>query len=136
MVRTKNDSTPSKKTPSKALPKPSAVTPLKTAPARKPVFEKRRFKPGMRALKEIRQFQKGSELLLRKLPFARLVREICEYATSLTLRFQPAALEALQEAAEAYLIALMESANLCAIHAKRVTIMPKDIQLARRLQFV
>lgn len=50
------------------------------------------------------------------------------------LRFQSAAIGALQEAAEAYLVGLFEDTNLCAIHAKRVTIMPKDIQLARRIR--
>ncbi len=50
------------------------------------------------------------------------------------LRFQGAAILALQEAAEAYLVGLFEDSNLCAIHAKRVTIMPRDIQLARRIR--
>jgi histone H3 len=50
------------------------------------------------------------------------------------VRFQSVALLALQEATEAYLVGLFEDTNLCAIHAKRVTIMPKDIQLARRIR--
>ena len=93
----------------------------------------KKFRPGIAALKEIRHFQKGSSLLIRKLPFQRLVREIAnDFKTN--LRFQQAAIEALQEAAEAYLVGLFEDSNLCAIHAKRVTIMPKDIQLARRIR--
>lgn len=85
------------------------------------------------ALREIRKYQKSTELLIRKLPFARLVREIAqEFKTD--LRFEKNALLALQEAAEAYLVGVFEDANLCAIHAKRVTIMPKDIQLARRIR--
>ncbi len=92
-----------------------------------------RYRPGTVALKEIRHYQKTTNLLLRKLPFQRLVREVTtEYKTD--LRFQATALQALQEAAEAYLTGLFEDTNLCAIHARRVTIMPKDIQLARRLR--
>ena len=92
-----------------------------------------RHKPGMRALKEIRKYQKSSELLIRKLPFQRLVREIAQnFGTN--LRFQSTAILALQEAAEAYLIGMLEDTNLCAIHAKRVTIMQRDFALARRIR--
>ena len=88
---------------------------------------------GTAAVKDIRHFQKTSALLIRKLPFQRLVREITQdYKTD--LRFQSAAILCLQEAAEAYLVRLFDDANLCAIHARRVTIMPKDIQLARRIR--
>ncbi|EEE65134.1 hypothetical protein OsJ_20207 [Oryza sativa Japonica Group] len=77
--------------------------------------------------------RRATELLIRKLPFQRLVREIAQdFKTD--LRFQSSAVAALQEAAEAYLVGLFEDTNLCAIHAKRVTIMPKDIQLARRIR--
>ncbi|ODV89644.1 hypothetical protein CANCADRAFT_11763, partial [Tortispora caseinolytica NRRL Y-17796] len=98
-----------------------------------------RYKPGVKALREIRAYQKSTDLLLRKLPFARVVREIAQRWSSLKpnggeLRFQSMALLALQEATEAYLIHLFEDANLCALHAKRVTIMQKDIQLARRIR--
>ncbi|KAK6030391.1 core histone H2A/H2B/H3/H4 [Ostertagia ostertagi] len=80
-----------------------------------------------------RQPEKSTELLIRKLPFQRLVREIAQdFKTD--LRFQSSAVMALQEASEAYLVGLFEDTNLCAIHAKRVTIMPKDIQLARRIR--
>ena len=92
-----------------------------------------RYRPGTVALREIRRYQKSTELLIRKLPFQRLVREIAQdFKTD--LRFQSSAIMALQEAAEAYLVGLFEDTNLCAIHAKRVTIMPKDVQLARRIR--
>ena len=99
-----------------------------------------RFRPGTVALKEIRRYQKSTELLIRKLPFQRLVREISGNHKVITsplcgkVRFQSLAIKALQEASEAYLVGLFEDTNLCAIHAKRVTIMPKDIQLARRIR--
>ena len=93
----------------------------------------RRYRPGTVALREIRRYQKSTELLIRKLPFQRLVREIAQdFKTD--LRFQGSAVLALQESAEAYLVGLFEDTNLAAIHAKRVTIMPKDIQLARRIR--
>ena len=92
-----------------------------------------RYRPGTVALREIRRYQKSTELLIRKLPYQRLVREIAQdFKTD--LRFQSAAIMALQEASEAYIVGLFEDTNLCAIHAKRVTIMPKDIQLARRIR--
>lgn len=110
-----------------------------------PVVKKRRNRPGTVALREIRHFQKGTDLLMAKLPFARLVKEIAmEYTSGAHLfgaqtgadphRFQSTAILALQEATEAYLVALFTDANLLAIHAKRVTIMRKDIQLARRIR--
>lgn len=92
-----------------------------------------RYRPGTVALREIRKFQKSTDLLIRKLPFQRVVREIASGFKS-DLRFQSQAVLALQEAAEAYLVGLFEDTNLCAIHAKRVTIMPKDMQLARRIR--
>ena len=92
-----------------------------------------RYRPGTVALHEIRKYQKSTELLIRKLPFQRLVREIArDFGTD--LRFQSSAILALQEASEAYLAGLFEDTNLCAIHAKRVTIMPKDMHLARRIR--
>jgi histone H3 len=92
-----------------------------------------RYRPGTVALREIRRYQKSTDLLIRKLPFQRLVREIAQDFKS-DLRFQSSAILALQEASEAYLVGIFEDTNLCAIHAKRVTIMPKDIQLARRIR--
>ena len=95
--------------------------------------KKHRFRPGTVALREIRRYQKTTDLLIRKLPFQRLVREIAQDFRS-GLRFQASAVAALQEAAEAYLTGLFEDTNLCAIHAKRVTITAKDMQLARRIR--
>jgi histone H3 len=95
--------------------------------------KKKRYRPGTVALREIRKYQRSTDLLIRKLPFQRLVREIAQEFMP-DLRFQSAAILALQEASEAYLVSLFEDTNLCAIHAKRVTIMPKDMQLARRLR--
>ena len=92
-----------------------------------------RYRAGTVALQDIRHFQKTSALLIRKLPFQRLVREIAQdFKTDLW--FQSAAILCLQEAAEAYLVRLFDDANLCAIHARQVTIMPKDILLARRIR--
>ena len=97
-----------------------------------------RYRPGTVALREIRKYQKSTNLLIRKAPFQRLVREIAQEFDSNywkdSPRFQSTAVLALQEASEAYLVGMFEDANLCAIHAKRVTLMPKDIQLARRIR--
>ncbi len=92
-----------------------------------------RYHPGTVALREIRRYQKSTDLLMRKLPFARVVREVAQDFKD-NVRFKATAIMALQEASEAYLISLFEDANLCAIHAKRVTIMPKDLELAQRLR--
>lgn len=92
-----------------------------------------RFRPGTVALREIRRYQKGTDLLLRKLPFQRLVREIAVSGKE-GLRFQASAVLAMQEATEAHMVNLFADTCLCAIHGRRVTIMPKDVQLARRLR--
>ena len=102
---------------------------LNTGGVKKPM----RYKPGTVALREIRRYQKTTELLIRKLPFSRLVREVAQDFNT-DLRFQRNAIGALQEAAEIFLISLLEDTNLCAIHARRVTIFPKDMQLARKLR--
>ncbi|CAB9517037.1 Histone H3 [Seminavis robusta] len=107
----------------------------------------RSYRPDTVALKEIRKYQGSTDLLLRKAPLQRLVREIVQdigdgdrdsngqmKAKYLDLWYQSKAMLALQEAGESYLVGLFEDANLCAIHAKRVTIMPKDIQLSRRIR--
>ncbi|KAK9808472.1 hypothetical protein WJX73_009888 [Symbiochloris irregularis] len=95
---------------------------------------KKRHKPGVMALREIKKIQKHTDLLMRRAPFQRLVREITYNLTGdAGMRWQLKGVEALQEAAEACLISLMEDAQHCAIHGKRITIMPKDIMLARRL---
>ena len=91
-----------------------------------------RYWPGTVALREIRRYQKSTELLIRKLPFQHLVRKILQ-GYGVGYRVTPAMMMALQEAAEAYLVQLLEDSNLCAIHAKHITIQPKDIQLARRI---
>ncbi|PGH17232.1 histone H3-like centromeric protein cnp1 [Polytolypa hystricis UAMH7299] len=117
------------------LSRTSGVQPGDPVPVRR-----HRYRPGTVALKEIRRYQKSWDLLLLKLPFARLVREIAvsllPASVGQELRWQSQAIQALQEAAEAYLVHLFEDTNLCAIHAKRVTIMQKDIQLARRIRGV
>ncbi|KAG6898297.1 histone H3 [Termitomyces sp. T32_za158] len=92
-----------------------------------------RFRPGTVALREIRRYQKSTELLIPKLAFQRLVREVAQDFRD-NLRFQTSAVSALQEAAEAYLVDLFKDINLAAIHARRVTIMPRDVALARRLR--
>lgn len=91
-----------------------------------------RYRPGTVALREIKRYQKSTDLLIRKLPFQRLVREIAQDFKN-DLRFQGNAILALQEAAEMHLVEIFENTQLCAVHAKRITIMPKDIQLARRV---
>jgi len=91
-----------------------------------------RYHPGTVALREIRKYQKSTTLLIRRLPFQRYVREVAQdYKTD--LRFQASAILALQEATEAYMVKLFEQSNLCAIHAKRVTIQPKDMQLSLQI---
>ena len=85
------------------------------------------------ALREISRYQKSTELLIKKRPFQRLVREVAE-SFSPSIRFQAAAIEALQEASEAYLVGLFEDTNLCAINANRVTIMPRDLKLSCRIR--
>ncbi|WOL10000.1 histone H3.3-like [Canna indica] len=132
MARTKQ--TARKSTGGKA-PRKQLATKVarKTLPRAGGVKRPHRFRPGTVALREIRKYQKSTDLLIRKLPFQRLVREIAQNF-KIDLRFQSHAVLALQEAAEAYLVGLFEDVNLCAIHAKRVTIMPKDVQLARRIR--
>jgi histone H3 len=133
MARTKQ--TARKSTGGKAPRKQLAVKAArKSAPVVGGVRKPHRFRPGTVALREIKKYQKNTELLIRKLPFQRLVREIASDFNRPDLRFQSSAVLALQEASESYLVGLMEDSNLCAIHAKRVTIMPKDMQLARRIR--
>ncbi|KAF8185708.1 histone-fold-containing protein [Pholiota molesta] len=135
MARTKQTARKSTggKAPRKQLATKAARKTAQTATGG--VKKPHRFRPGTVALREIRRYQKSTELLIRKLPFQRLVREIAQdFKTD--LRFQSSAVMALQEAAEAYLVSLFEDTNLAAIHAKRVTIQPKDLALARRLRVV
>lgn len=133
MARTKTTARKSQsgvKKPRKDTSKSSRKTPSTSlAGIKKP----HRYRPGTVALREIRKYQKSTELLIRKLPFQRIVKEIAQEVKQ-ELRFQSSALMALQEAAEAYLVGLFEDTNLCAIHARRVTIMMRDMQLARRIR--
>ncbi len=120
----------------------NAKAPLSIAQkmVKREMAKKKRMRPGPNALKEIRRYQKTTQLLIAKLPFNRLCKQIIDDYMVLVpddqqiTRFQSSALLALQEACEAYLVGLFEDANLCTIHAKRVTVMPKDIQLARRIR--
>ena len=116
----------------------------KAPPATGGVKKPHRYRPGTVALREIRRYQKSTDLLIRRGPFSRLMREIMQdqlsklgTGTKFNLseaRIQKIALKATQEASEAYLVGLFEDANLCAIHAKRKTIQPKDMQLAQRIR--
>ena len=98
------------------------------------IHKKRYYRPGTVALREIRKYQKSTDLLIRKLPFQRLVREIAaDLKTDLYPKFKSTALSALQESTESFLSNFLETSNMCAIHSNRVTLMVKDIQLARRI---
>jgi histone H3 len=115
----------------------TAKLPVRPVSSTGGVVRPHRFRPGTRALMEIRRYQSSTQLLLRKLPFSRLVREILrDYFArpGVEFRWQAQGMLALQEAAEAHLVGLFDDANLCAIHAKRVTLMRRDIQLARRIR--
>lgn len=132
MARTKN--TPSKE-PRSHVDNEVLVSKAKRrqAPPIGGIKRPRRYRPGTVALREIRKYQKSTELLIRRLPFQRLVKEIAD-TNHVNIRFQSFAIQVLQESAEAFLVGLFEDANRCAIHAKRVTLMPKDMLLARRIR--
>ena len=104
----------------------------KSVPATGGVKKPRRYGPSTVALREIRRYQKSTELLMHKLPFQRLVCEIIQDFNT-DIRFKISAVMALQEASEVYIVGMFDDRNLCAIHVKRATIMPKDILLARRI---
>lgn len=129
-VKTANPSTRKAKLLTKALQRARDKVPVGGGVVK---LSKRRYRPGTVALREIRQYQKSTDLLLRKLPFQRLVRETAANFKS-DLRFQAQAVMALQEAAESFVVGVFEDSYLCSLHAKRVTLMPKDIQLARRVR--
>lgn len=131
MGRTK--SVPERSTPPERRPPRPPAASGRARATRAITPASRRYRPGVRALREIRKFQRSSDLLIKKLPFQRLVRSIAEDNYT-GLRFQSTAVLALQEAAEAYLTDLFVDTNLCAIHAKRVTITVKDMRLARRIR--
>ena len=106
------------------------ITEGRTSPVKTPKKGKRGYRPGALALKEI-----DTKCLIPKRPFYRLVKEITqEYLRKPEIRYQQAALEGLQEATEYYLVGLLDDANVCAIHARRITLMPKDILLAQRIR--
>lgn len=131
MARTKD--TAVKKSSKKTSKKVGKKKASKSAGGSTGVKKTHRFRPGTVALREIRRYQKGTELLLRKAPFQRLVREVAA-AHKDGLRFQASAVAAIQEATESYVVSLLSDTNLCALHSRRVTIMPRDVHLARRLR--
>ncbi|KAJ1525140.1 hypothetical protein ONE63_009976 [Megalurothrips usitatus] len=94
----------------------------------------RRFKNGAKALKEIRSLQRTTDHLIPKASFCRVVREILINFSHVQQQIQSSALEALQEAAEMYLVQFFEDSMLCCLHSKRVTLMPQDCHLVRRLR--
>ena len=122
---------------------PSAVHPrYQTAGKGKDVNahkKKRRWKPGTVALRQIRHFQRTTDLLVKRAPFSRLVRQVLLNKVEFTMfprgvRMNKIALEALQHSFEAYMVSVLEEANLACIHRKKVTVTPRDVQLARRIR--
>ena len=133
MARTKNKASKSRRGGNRKGAPAKGGMKGKAAPADGGVKVKRRFKPGTVAMRRIRKYQKSAKTLMRAAPFRRLVRS---HARELNpeLRFQASTLLALQEATEAYITSLFEDTNLCAIHAKRITVQAKDLHLARRIR--
>lgn len=132
MARTKQTARKSTggKAPRKALATKAA---RKSAPGTTNVKKPHRYRPGTVALREIRRLQKSTNMLIPAAPFQRLVREVMQDLHN-NRRFQSSALKAVQDAAESYLTSLAADANLCAIHAKRRTVFPNDVKLARRVR--
>jgi histone H3/H4 len=98
---------------------------------------KHRWRPGTVALREVKKYQASTEPLMRRAPFYRLVRELSQaqhQGGQVSTRWQASALQALQEATESYVIGLLADAHLLALHAKRVTLMARDVALARRIR--
>ena len=123
MSRTKQTARVSKKSAKKAGSKKAAAGGKKQM----------KWRPGTVALRQIRKLQKGTDVLIRKAPFQRMIRAVANGAKS-GLRWQAAACAAMQEATESYVIGVLSDANLCALHSRRVTLMPRDLFLARRLR--
>ncbi len=128
------------KAPRMQLSTKAARAARRNAPLVGGVKKPHRYRPGTVALREIRKYQKSTDLLIRKAPFQRLVREVYgdvahnnKHVPS-DYRWQGSSILALQEASEAHHVGLFEDTNLCALHSKRKTIQPKDIQLARRIR--
>lgn len=136
MARTKQSSakkTTGGKAPRKQLSAKSSRKTSGSAPSSG--AKKLRYRPGSVALKEIRRYQKSTEFLIRRLPFQRACRAVVrENNNAADVRFQGPALASIQEALEIYLVGLFEDAMLCACHAKRVTVFPKDINLVLKLR--
>jgi histone H3/H4 len=131
--RNKRKSTPTRRTGSRSAGTPRLTQAKPKRAEGSTTRAPRRFRPGMRAIQEIRKFQRTTHFLIRRLPFARLVKEITT-AYHHSLRWRVDAIEALQHSAEDYIVNLLTDANLCAVHARRVTIMPRDLYLARRIR--
>ena len=130
MARTKGQKSVKSAKKNLAASKAAAAQARQTTSKKKKTY---RYRSGTVALREIRKYQKSTDMLIRRLPFQRVVREIAQDQVK-DLRFQGTGVLALQEASEAYLVGTFEDANLCAIHAKRVTVMPKDMLLVRRIR--
>jgi histone H3/H4 len=105
-----------------------------TADGQTPGPKRKKFRPGDRWRHEILKYQRSTDLLIRRLQFARLVKEVTESVHAREFRWSVNAMEALQEGVEAFLVGLMEDGQLCAIHARRITLMTRDMQLAQRIR--
>eukprot|EP01103_Thecamoeba_quadrilineata_P010965 TRINITY_DN2507_c0_g1_i1.p1 TRINITY_DN2507_c0_g1~~TRINITY_DN2507_c0_g1_i1.p1 ORF type:complete len:149 (+),score=24.62 TRINITY_DN2507_c0_g1_i1:81-527(+) len=132
MVRTKQIARKSTG-PLKAVSPPKKSKKVRPPPVIAGVKKPHRYRPGTVALREIRRFQKTASLLIPRTPFQRLAREIAQLYVG-NLRFHQKALVALQEGAEQYIVEILEDSSLCAMHARRVTLQPRDLQLALRLR--
>ena len=115
--------------PRKSTPKKRRTTSKESNAASSEVRQPYRYRPGTVALREIRRYQRSTELLIKKLPFSRLVREILQDSNKAAIRATKGAIEALQQAAEDFIVRMFEDINLLALHAKRVTIQPRVILL-------
>lgn len=124
--KTTGGKAPRKQIATKAARKTSLPTPQTAS-------KRTRYKPGTVALKEIRRYQNSTDLLIRKLPFQRFVRSIAQQYKA-DVRFQGPALACLHESLEAYLTGVFEDANACAVHARRVTILKRDLSLVDKIR--
>jgi len=130
-VRKARSTSTTSKTPAKSQAK---AKPAKNERESRSLSKQRRFRPTEKALTQIRKYKQVQNLTLRKLPFQRLVREIANKISSNSYRWTSKSLEVLQSVTEDYMVNLLEDAYLCTMHAKRVTLMSKDISLARRIR--
>lgn len=130
---------PSKSVASRKMHKVSRAAAKKEAKTTPPLSggkgtkRRQRWRPGTVALREVRKYQTSTDFLIARAPFRRLVRETVSTLKD-TIRMRSTALEAIQDATESYIVSVLNDANLCTIHAKRVTLFPKDLQLALRLR--